>query len=179
VVGQLNQFFGLIIPIIEARGGHPNKLLGDGLMALFGIPVPVADHADRALDAALSIDKAIRGGYQDALRVGIGINTGVVVARSMGGGTKLDYTVIGDAVNVASRVEAMTRITEDTILLTATTRAALTIVPETLQPRGSTAVKGREQPIAIFGITAATTELPAGDGYQPQIAIQDSPRTEA
>jgi adenylate cyclase len=145
VVSDLNDFFEIVIPAIEAEGGHPNKLLGDGAMAVFGIPNALPNHAEHALAAARSIDERLAERYRGELRVGIGLNSGTVVAGSMGGGAKLDYTVIGDPVNVAARVEALTRQTGDTILLTDATRQALSEPPDDLEARGSTAVKGRSQ----------------------------------
>ena len=150
VVADLNDFFELVIPAIEAEGGHANKLLGDGLMAVFGIPNPLPDHADRALSAAREVADRVADRYQGALRVGIGLNSGTVVAGSMGGGSKLDYTVIGDVVNVAARVEALTRQSGDAILVTEATRRLLADGTGRLKERGSTPVKGRREEIAVY-----------------------------
>jgi class 3 adenylate cyclase len=81
----------------------------------------------------------------------VGINSGRVVMGSMGGGGKRDFTLIGDAVNVASRVEALTRTTGDGIVVTEATRARLLVSP-TLQERGSVSVKGRLQPVTVYGM---------------------------
>lgn len=149
VVDDLNEFFGLVIPPIERCGGHVNKLLGDGLMAVFGAPRPLPDHADRALEAALEITGSIDRAYAGDLAVGIGLNSGSVIAGSMGGGGKLDYTIIGDVVNVASRVEGHTRATGDAILLTESTRALLSEATH-LTPRGSRSVKGRQTMVEMW-----------------------------
>src|SRR5207244_630163 len=104
-VALLNRLFASVVPVVRQHAGHPNHFLGDGLLAVFGAPDPVDDHADRAVAAALDIQAAVRAEFGDELRVGIGLNTGTVIAGTIGGGGKLEYTVIGDAVNVAARVE--------------------------------------------------------------------------
>lgn len=149
VVANLNDFFDLVIPSIEAHGGHANKLLGDGLMAVFGVPNAIPDHADRALAAAREIQANITQRYDDSLKAGIGLNSGSVVVGSMGGGSKLDYTIIGDAVNVSARVEAHTRETGDEILLTDATRALLW-TKDGLETRGSFLLKGRTAEVALW-----------------------------
>ena len=154
VVSDLNDFFGLVIPTIEEGGGHPNKLLGDGLMAVFGAPRPLPDHADRALAAACKIQIALAERYEGELRAGIGLNSGVVVVGTMGGGRKLDYTIIGDPVNVAARVEAHTRETGDSILITESTKALLSPNGTALEGRGQHVMKGRSQPVEVYAVTS-------------------------
>ncbi|MEY2425725.1 MAG: adenylate cyclase [Actinomycetota bacterium] len=149
IVSDLNEFFELIIPPIIDAGGHANKLLGDGLMAVFGVPLPYDDHADRALAAAREISTRLAGRYGGRLRAGVGLNSGKVVVGSMGGGPKLDYTIIGDAVNVAARVEAWTRVTGDVILLTDTTRAMLSH-SNGLTSRGSHEIRGRTAHVELW-----------------------------
>jgi adenylate cyclase len=149
VVANLNDFFDVVIPVIETHGGHANKLLGDGVMAVFGVPQPLALHADDAFSAAKEIRDKLAAKYGDQLNVGIGLNSGTVVVGSMGGGNKLDYTIIGDAVNVAARVEAYTRTTGDTILLTDATKALLRH-PDGLETRGSHEMRGRTQHVGLW-----------------------------
>ena len=97
------------MPIIARHGGHANKFVGDGVLAVFGAPERVPDHADRALEAACEIAAAVEEEFGSELAIGIGINSGPVIAGSIGGGGRLEFTVIGDPVNVASRVERATR----------------------------------------------------------------------
>ena len=149
VVSGLNYFFEIVIPVIVERGGHANKLLGDGLMAVFGVPEPIDDHAGRALAAAREIQARLAARYNGSLRAGIGLNSGTVVVGSMGGGPKLDYTIIGDVVNVAARVEAFTRHTGDQILLTDATKASLTSL-DGLEPRGVHGLKGRAGEVEVW-----------------------------
>jgi class 3 adenylate cyclase len=150
ICAELNDFFGLIVPIVAEHDGHTNKLIGDGLMAVFGTPIHLDDHADRALRSACAIQDALWERYRGALRAGIGLNTGSVVVGTMGGGTKLDFTLIGDAVNVAARVEALTRGTDDAILLTEATRQAVREPRVALASRGVTPVKGRAEPVSVY-----------------------------
>lgn len=148
VIATLNEMFALIVPVVEAHGGHVDKFLGDGLLAVFGTPTPHADHADRAVEAAQEIVQAVAQG-PGRLRVGVGVNTGVVVAGPLGGAGRLNFSVIGDAVNVAARVEAATRETGDDVLVTEATRALLTRGPE-LVSRGVLPLKGKTQPLELF-----------------------------
>ena len=97
----------MIVPIIARHGGHVDKFEGDGLLAVFGAPEPFGDHAERAVRAACEIGTAVNDeGEAGELRVGVGVNSGRVVAGAIGGAGRLNFSVIGAAVNVAARVEA-------------------------------------------------------------------------
>jgi class 3 adenylate cyclase len=148
-VTYLNDFFGLVVPILERHRGHANKFIGDGVMGVFGAPERLADHASRALSAALELAAAVDERYQGSLRVGIGLNSGPVSVGSVGGGGRLEFTVIGDAVNVAARVENLTRSTGDTILLTEATRCLLDGDID-LEPRGEIPLKGKTDPVPVY-----------------------------
>src|SRR5262249_27100495 len=115
----LNRYFTGMSAIIEKHGGVVDKYMGDALMALFGAPLADPDDADRAMQAALEMTEALddlnrrwqkRG--LPTIGVGIGINTDIVVAGNMGSETRLNYTVIGDGVNLASRLEGLTKTAE-------------------------------------------------------------------
>jgi adenylate cyclase len=84
VVASLNRLFELIVPVIHDRGGHVDKFVGDGLLAVFGAPGRQADHADQALAAALEIAQRVEAQFAGELRIGIGLNTGTVVAGNVG-----------------------------------------------------------------------------------------------
>ena len=152
VVACLNALFEVVVPVVAAEGGHVDKFEGDGLMAVFGAPQRFPDPSDRAVRAAIEIDQLVnhegRGGE---LEVGMGVNTGRVLAASIGGAGRLNFSVIGDAVNVASRVEAETRETGDHVLITAHTRERLTTDID-LEPRGERQLRGVERPIALYGL---------------------------
>ena len=112
VVSALNDIFVRVIDAVQREGGTLNKFMGDGLMALFGVPVPNADHARAAARAALRARDAVEAlsGSRaqlglDPLRIGIGVNTGVVVAGCVGTRERAEYSVIGHAVNLAARLE--------------------------------------------------------------------------
>jgi adenylate cyclase len=161
-VAFLNDLFGIAVPAITEHGGHANKFLGDGLLAVFGAPERLPDHADRALAAARDIAEQLASRFGDELRFGIGINSGPVVVGSVGGGGRLEFAVIGDPVNVAARVEHLTRETGDVILLTEATRCLLKDEPDGLEPRGAFALKGVSEPIPIYALQVALDGRSAG-----------------
>lgn len=152
ICDELNEFFGLVLPVVEEHHGHTNKLIGDGILAVFGTPVRLDDHADRGLEAACAIQERLHERYRGALRAGVGLHTGIVTVGTMGGGSKLDFTLIGDAVNVASRVEALTRQTGDSILITEATRDALTRASVALSSRGTERIRGRSEPVSLYAV---------------------------
>ncbi|MCW3017635.1 MAG: adenylate/guanylate cyclase with integral rane sensor [Solirubrobacterales bacterium] len=159
VVGQLNDFYGLVVPALARHGGHANKFVGDGLLAVFGAPDHLQDHADRAVAAAIEVVQRVRERFGGALRIGIGINSGPVVAGTIGGGGRVEFTVIGDAVNTASRVESVTRETGDDILITEATRCLLTRDFGGFVERPTVELKGKTERVRIYapaaGVVAA------------------------
>jgi adenylate cyclase len=157
-VSFLNDLFGIVVPCVTEHGGHANKFLGDGLLAVFGAPERLSDHADRALAAAGDIAANLTSRFGNDVRFGIGINSGPVVVGSVGGGGRLEFAVIGDPVNVAERVERVTRETGDVVLLTEATRCLLTEGMESLEPRGSFALKGVSEPVPIYALPVSMDE---------------------
>ena len=158
-VAYVNEFLELVVPIVARHGGNANKFVGDGLLAVFGAPVRLHDHADRALAAAAEMARAVRVRFGERLRIGVGVSSGPVLAGTVGGGGKLDFTVIGDAVNVASRVEEVTRATGDTVLITEATRCLLSESAPPLEPRGAIPLKGRSDPVRIYAIVDESVEM--------------------
>jgi class 3 adenylate cyclase len=156
VVARLNALFEIVVPAVVDAGGHVNKFLGDGALAVFGAPNDLADHADAAVNAAVLIHRLVAERFGGDLRIGIGVNTGVVIAGTIGGAGKLEFTLIGDTVNVAARVEQLTKTTGDTILLTHHTVDALIARPPGLTDRGSHALKGKSASIQVFGLDQET-----------------------
>lgn len=152
VIAALNAIFEEIVPIVAEHGGHVDKFLGDGLLAVFGAPEGYPDHADRAVSAGHAIVRAINR-VDGGLRVGVGINTGEVVAGSIGGAGRLNFSVIGDPVNTAARVEAATRTTGDELLLTTQTRDAMTR-PIAVTSRGCVELKGKAEPVEVLACDA-------------------------
>jgi adenylate cyclase len=161
VVAFLGGFFDLVIPIVRAHHGHPNKLLGDGLMAVFGAPTALEQHADHALEAAQEIIAAVERRYRGELRIGMGLHSGEVLAGTVGGGGKLDYTLIGDTVNVAARVEELTKELRDPVLLTAATQKRLVRTRDEALKRGPHRLRGTGADTLIFAARASSA--PAGN----------------
>ena len=159
-VAQLNALFEIVVPAVVDAGGHVNKFLGDGALAVFGAPNDLAHHADAAVSAAVTIQRIVGERFDGGLRIGIGINTGVVIAGTIGGGGKLEFTLIGDTVNVAARVEQLTKTTGDAILLTQQTLDALVSRPTGLADRGRHAVKGKAAEVKVFGLDPASKKAP-------------------
>jgi adenylate cyclase len=150
-VAFLNDFFELVVPLVTEQRGHANKFLGDGVLCVFGAPERLADHAERALAAAHEIVAAVGRRFGGEVGVGVGLNSGTVVVGSVGGGGRLEFSVTGDPVNVAARVEAQTRETDDAILLTAATRALLPDPQrERLQARGKVPLRGKSEPLSVY-----------------------------
>jgi class 3 adenylate cyclase len=155
-VARLNALFEIVVPAVVDAGGHVNKFLGDGALAVFGAPNDLAAHADAALRAAVLIHRLVDERFGGALRIGIGINTGVVIAGTIGGGGKLEFTLIGDTVNVAARVEQLTKTTGDAILLTQQCVDSLASRPPGLIDRGFHVLKGKSAAVQVFGLDQET-----------------------
>lgn len=151
-VELLNRLFDVVVPVLHAHGGHANHYLGDGLLAVFGAPQPLERHADAAVAAAVEILQRSQEEFGIELRLGIGINTGRVIAGTVGGGGRHEFTVIGDTVNVAARVEQLTRDTGDAILITDGTRAALSTPRLRSTKRGAFDVKGKAAKVNVHAV---------------------------
>lgn len=160
MLGILNRYFTGMSGIIEKHGGVVDKYMGDALMALFGAPLANADDADRAMQSALEMTEALddlnrrwqkRG--LPTIGVGIGINTDIVVAGNMGSATRLNYTVIGDGVNLASRLEGLTKQPEydARIIISGCTLSKAKRKYRTRR-LGEVAVKGKKTPTEIFAL---------------------------
>jgi adenylate cyclase len=121
------------------------------LLAVFGAPRRQEDHADQALSASLEIAAVVDDDFEDQLSIGIGINSGLVVVGNIGGAGRLEFSVIGDAVNVAARVEEATRDTGDTILVSKHTKELLSeTAGASLEKRPAMPLKGRIEPVSLF-----------------------------
>jgi adenylate cyclase len=156
VVEMLNVYFETMSKCIEAEGGLINKYIGDAIMAIFNVPVPKENHAKSAyLSAknmlakleAMNIEFGNRG--LPMLDIGIGLHTGEVLAGNIGSSSRLEYTVIGDSVNVASRIEGLCKITKQNILLSEATAKEMKD-DVALKSLGSFELKGRKERIEIF-----------------------------
>ncbi|MGH8530460.1 MAG: adenylate/guanylate cyclase domain-containing protein [Nevskiales bacterium] len=145
-VAWLNRFFTAMVEIVESRhGGMVNKFLGDGFMALFGAG-GAADHASQAVRAGRDMLAATAG---LDMQIGVGIHTGPAIVGNIGSAQRLEFTAIGDTVNLASRTEGLTKSLKRPLLFTEATRARLgsELAAEGL---GRHAVKGLAEPVAIY-----------------------------
>ena len=168
LLALLNRYLDRMSGIVEKHGGVIDKFIGDAIMALFGAPVASADAADRALAAAREMDAALAELNRElaaegrpALAFGIGINTGPVVAGNMGSKTRLNYTVIGDGVNLASRLEGLTKepaYATRIIISEATLRAVKH--PPPVRELGEVKVKGKQQAVRIYAVGAKGESQP-------------------
>lgn len=159
VVYILNRYFDKISECIVREKGLVNKYIGDAVLAVFGAPMDLPDHPQRALNAALEMRRArnelnihLQAEGFKALHSGIGIHTGAVLAGNIGSETRMEYTVIGDAVNLASRIEGLTKDLGREILISGATRNLLTggvVVPEFLR---NVQVRGKQEAIDIYAI---------------------------
>ncbi len=152
VFEMLNHLQGGLSEAVHSCGGIVDKFMGDGMLAVFGATEPGSNHARRAIDAVGRIRKALdeqnrlRAGGR--LKIGIGVHSGTVVAGCMGGGSRLEFTVIGDAVNTTSRLEAMTKEKNVDVLISEDTASR---VPDlALEDLGVVAVRGRQKGLRIF-----------------------------
>jgi adenylate cyclase len=157
VVNLLNRFFQALVPIVETNHrGIVNQILGDGFMAIFGVGRGTISHADDALRAAGSmlrrlknLNAELRASGELPLQIGIGINTGRAIVGSIGSSERMEFTAIGNTVNLASRIQALNKVAGTNLLLSKTTRDALT-GPANLRALPPQAVKGVDEPMEIF-----------------------------
>lgn len=172
VVARLNDFFGNVVPAIVRHGGHANKFVGDGLLGVFGAPDRLEDHADRAVAAALEVATLVRERYGDELRIGIGINSGPVVAGTVGGGGHVEFTVIGDAVNTAARVEEVTRLTGDDVLITEATRCLLEDGSIECVERPMVDLKGKTERVRLWApVIPGVTDVITAAAIEPRSPV--------
>jgi class 3 adenylate cyclase len=154
VVAELNRFYDYVVPLLVHHGGHANKFVGDGLLGVFGAPDRLPDHADRGVSAALQIAEVVEEAYVGELRVGIGVNSGPVVAGTLGGGGRVEFTVIGDTVNTAARVEEATRETGDVVLVTEATCRLLRHDHGGFVERRDVPLKGKSERVRLYAPVA-------------------------
>jgi len=150
LVKKLNDYLATMAAIIISFGGHVNKYIGDGILAVFGDDDEGAlpgDHALRAVQCALRMVKA-----PSEFKTGAGLHTGIVVVGNIGSADKMEYTVLGDTVNLASRLESLNKEHKTKLLLSDTTEKALGGGIETTH-LGSVPVRGKTEPIHLFTVT--------------------------
>ena len=158
ILSFLNIYLTHMGQVIEHNGGIVDKFIGDAIMALWGAPICHEDDVDRALCAAIEMSNELAGLNEllqvtewPAIQIGIGIHTGVVVAGNMGSPDRLNYTVIGDGVNLASRLETLTKEYDAMIIISEASLSKAKLEYET-QDLGIVKVKGRSEETRIFAL---------------------------
>jgi adenylate cyclase len=159
LVKLLNEFFTAMVTILMEEDAVVDKYIGDAIMAVFGAPISKPDDPLRAVRAAvrmrdaltsLNADLATRGIPE--MRMGIGIHTGEVVAGNIGSNARMEYTVIGDAVNLASRLESATKDLDASILVSEDTYALVRDQVSAVE-RGELPIRGRDRPVLAYEVT--------------------------
>ena len=158
IVHLLNEYFTRMVEIVFLHKGTVDKFVGDMVMALFGAPLDDPLHADHAVEAALDMIQELQklnvkwaAEGRPALDIGIGINTGPMIAGNIGSDQIMSYTVIGDAVNLGSRLESLNKQYGTRIIISEATRSRLTGA-YTFRPLGDVIVKGKTKHVAIFDV---------------------------
>jgi adenylate cyclase len=181
LVGLLNEYFTEMVGIVMDEDGVVDKYIGDAIMAVFGAPVPKPEDAVNAVRAAVHMRKALRHLNDrlaergiSPLRTGIGIHTGPVVAGNIGSERRMEYTVIGDAVNLASRLESNTKELGVNVLISEDTyeRVKHTIVS---RPVREITVKGRKQPVMTYEVLGIIGEPPLDASDSAKMASAPPP----
>ncbi len=161
VMAALNHYFDEMSETILEHGGTLVAYRGDGFLAVFGAPMEVDDHADRALETAREMvnvclprfNQWLRGnGLGDGIRMGVGLNSGPFMSGNVGSLRRLEYTVHGDTVNTAARIESMTKTIGRPILLADSTRDALLRAQDDLEHVGEFEVRGRESTVLLWTV---------------------------
>jgi class 3 adenylate cyclase len=154
----LNTYYTLMFEAISGQGGVVNQMVGDGLMAIFGAPLPLQNHGEQAVRAALemiemidlfNLDRAVAG--KPTIRIGIGIATGQVIAGYTGTQRRATYTCVGDTVNLAARLEAYTKVASQPILIDERTRQSLSGAIQ-VEDLGPVQIKGKNQEVTIYSV---------------------------
>jgi adenylate cyclase len=163
VLALLNRYFDLMSGIVEIYHGVVDKYIGDAIMALFGAPVAHPTHADCAILAALEMKSALARLNAELategrarLLFGIGINTARIIAGNIGSARRLNYSVVGDGVNVAARLQDLTRMSQfraDILVSAATLGAARG--KYVVRPLGAAPVRGRDEPVDVYAVDGA------------------------
>jgi len=169
IVSMLNEYFSSMVDLVFKHGGTLDKFVGDMVMALYGAPLDDPDHADHAVQTALAMIAELgrlnarwkEQGRFSGLDIGIGINTGPMIAGNIGSEAIMSYTVIGDAVNLGSRLESLNKEFGTRIIISDATRQRLKGDYE-FRPLGDVVVKGKTYPVAIFEVVGPAAGVVSG-----------------
>ncbi len=162
VIKIMNSYFKEMAEAIQGQGGLVLQFIGDEIYAVFGAPISLPDHPERAFRAGLEMRRRLVKLNRDfekkdwpGLRHGIGIHTGEVVAANIGSPDRLSYLLVGDTVNLASRLQSSTKELDTEMIISEATRARLTevdLVTTELRQLPTTKVKGKKQPVKIYAV---------------------------
>jgi adenylate cyclase len=165
VIAMLNEYLGEMSDAVLAHGGTLISYMGDGIMAVFGAPIEQDDHADRAFAAAREMlgerlprfnARVRERGLGEGYKMGIGLNTGLVMSGNVGHTRRLEYTAVGDTVNTASRLEGMTKGTPYSLFVAESTYELLT-APDGMVYVDELEVRGRTKKLKVWGMVAPST----------------------
>jgi len=162
VVEFLNSYLSDMIDVIIANNGIIDKFMGDGILAVFGVPVSSEDHGESGIKAALAMTEKLRIQNEERqkeglfpIHIGIGVHSGPVIGGNLGNDSKLEYTVIGDTVNVASRIENLTKKYQSPLIISETTYGNLSKeVKKTIDMKAiaNVELKGRATPLTLYSL---------------------------
>jgi len=164
VVEFLNQYLTRMVGCVNATGGRVDKFIGDAIMAVWGVPVSTGRDTVAAVEAAMAMRSSLRefnrgrgGPGKPLIRIGCGINAGPVLAGQIGSTERMEYTVIGDAVNLASRIEALNKPFHTDVLVSEYARSRLGDA-YVLEPMPMIAVKGKAEPLRVYAVLRAASD---------------------
>ena len=179
VVALLREYLTAATAIVFRHGGSVDKYMGDAIMALYGAPFDQPDHAARAVGTGLELQQCVqalsaqwiaRGG--EALHSGVGIHTGEAIVGAMGSQQRLEFTAIGDTVNVASRLEGLTKEFGAPVIISQTTRQDVGDLFQA-RPLGSVRVRGRELPVDIYAVEGSEARRSPRVALDAEVSIDD------
>ncbi len=176
VIEVVNHYLNEMTEAILAEGGTLIAYMGDGIMAVFGTPIEHEDHADRAVRAARAMVGERLGrfnewiaeqGFGHRFEMGVGVNSGQVMAGNVGSERRVEYTAIGDTTNTASRLESMTKDSGVMVFISDTTRERLRAEAAALEPVGEVEIRGRHAKLAVWTLPGAHKRAPDPPAVEP------------
>lgn len=172
VVKILNEYFGKMVEIVIRRKGMVDKFIGDGLMALFGAPEEDAYQEENAVYAALEMQEELnklckkwKDEARPPFKIGIGISSGTAIVGDLGSIQRLEYTAVGDTVNLASRIESLTKELKADVLISEYTYQGVKGLSLSISKKGSACVRGRNDSVNVYAVS------PVVNGTRPETNV--------